>query len=403
MMFGISFDTHILSSLSIFSSSSSSSSGYNSFFMEVLPSSSVHFIRSSQASVSPSESFACDRNGHRFKLPNFISPVTTSPNVIIPPKKKDKVVFVLGTTGAGKSKLAIDLAAHFGGEVVNSDKMQVYSGLDIITNKVTVEECAGIPHHLIGGVHPDDDYTKDDFCREATRAVESIIANGRLPIVAGGSNSYIEELVEGDLGKFRSMFDCCFVWIDVQLPVLHAYVDERVDKMVEMGLVDEARGIFEPEADYSRGIRRSIGVPELDQFFRAERSGGVEQETKARMVRDAIGKIKENTRKLTCRQLEKIRRLSTLAGWSVPRIDATEAFEKRGDGVGAEQAWRRAAREPSIKIVERFLMGDLDDDLSILKKMIDFAAADHAKETSEAIGAAEHKAAPAMVGATRWH
>lgn len=290
------------------------------------------------------------------------------------------MVFVLGTTGAGKSKLAIDLAAHFAGEVVNSDKMQVYTGLNVITNKVTDEECAGIPHHLIGGVDPDADYTVEDFCREATRAVESILSRGRLPIIAGGSNSYIEELVDGDLGKFRTLFDCFFLWIDVQLPVLHQYVNCRVDKMVEMGLVEEARGVFEQEADYSKGIRRSIGVPEMDQFFRAEGSADVDEETRAVMLKEAIEKIKENTRDLTCRQLEKIRRFSTLQGWELHRIDATKAFEERGNGE-AEQVWISLVRKPSIEIVGKFLVRD-SGSLSILEKMVD-----NAKARPEAIAA----------------
>lgn len=54
--------------------------------------------------------------------------------------KKVQVVFVMLTTGTGKSKLAIDLALHFFGEVINSDKMQVYKGLDVLTSKVTPEE-----------------------------------------------------------------------------------------------------------------------------------------------------------------------------------------------------------------------------------------------------------------------
>jgi adenylate isopentenyltransferase (cytokinin synthase) len=112
-------------------------------------------------------------------------------------RNTNKVVVVMGATGTRKSKLAINLARRLGGEVVNSDKMQVYDGLDVVTNKVTKEECMGVPHHLINGVHPDADFTASDFCAHATRAVDLITERGLLPIIAGGSNSYIEELVDG--------------------------------------------------------------------------------------------------------------------------------------------------------------------------------------------------------------
>ncbi|CAL9748611.1 unnamed protein product [Musa acuminata subsp. burmannicoides] len=265
---------------------------------------------------------------------------------------KDKVVFILGTTGSGKSKLAIALAKSFRGEVVNSDKMQVYDGLGVITNKVTEEESGGVPHHLLGVVHPEADFTASDFRREATRAVESIIGRGGLPIVAGGSNSYIEELVEGAGGEFRSRYDCCFLWVDVELPVLHEFVSSRVDKMVEQGLVKEARAAFRPDGDYSRGIWRSIGVSEMDGYFRSEDSAGNGQ-VKARMLEAAVDAIKANTCRLACCQLQKIRRFCAM-GWDVHRIDATEFFQRRGRG-SEEELWEEVVGEPGAAITRSFL------------------------------------------------
>ncbi|KAE8694855.1 Adenylate isopentenyltransferase 3 [Hibiscus syriacus] len=205
-------------------------------------------------------------------------------------RRKDKVVFVMGATGTGKSRLAIDLATRFPAEIVNSDKMQVYKGLDILTNKVTEDECRGVPHHLLGIVDPNTDFTSMDFQHHASLAVESMHAEGRLPIVAGGSNSYIETLVNND-PEFQLRCECCFLWVDVSLPVLHSFVSERVDKMVETGLVDEAAQMFDPMADYSRGIRRAIGVPELDQYFRG--GSTVDAEARARMLDTAISKSRK--------------------------------------------------------------------------------------------------------------
>ncbi|KAJ3703860.1 hypothetical protein LUZ61_007565 [Rhynchospora tenuis] len=266
----------------------------------------------------------------------------------------NKVVVVMGATGTGKSKLAIDLARRFGGEVINSDKIQVYDGLDVVTNKVTKEECMGVPHHLINGVHPDADFTASDFRVRATQAVNSISDRGLLPIIAGGSNSYIEELIDGANGQFRSRYECCFLWVDVQLAVLHDFVSERVDRMVERGLVDEVREFFHPDCDYSKGLRRAIGVPELDAYLRSE--GILEEAERTRLLATAIDDIKANTCKLTCCQLGKIRRLATLPGWTVHRIDATEVFRKRGEA--AEEAWDSVVAGPGLRTVRRFLLGE---------------------------------------------
>ncbi|XP_062188188.1 adenylate isopentenyltransferase 5, chloroplastic-like [Phragmites australis] len=268
---------------------------------------------------------------------------------------KHKAVVVMGATGTGKSRLAVDLALRFGGEVINSDKIQVYAGLDVATNKVTAEECAGVPHHLLGVAHPNDDFTAADFRREAFRAAGAITARGRLPIIAGGSNSYIEELVDGDRRSFRERYDCCFLWVDVQLPVLHGYVSRRVDEMYTRGLVDEVVAAVDPHrTDYSRGIWRAIGVPELDAYLRWLRSSGDDEDERARLQAVAIEDIKSNTSRLSCRQRAKIQRLAKL--WQVRRVDATEAFRRRGDA--ADEAWQRLVAAPCIDAVRSFLHND---------------------------------------------
>lgn len=67
---------------------------------------------------------------------------------------KGPLVAVIGTTGAGKSRVAIDLALACNGEIINADAMQIYRGLDVITNKVTEEEMRGVKHHLMSFKEP---------------------------------------------------------------------------------------------------------------------------------------------------------------------------------------------------------------------------------------------------------
>ncbi|RCV40310.1 hypothetical protein SETIT_9G042300v2 [Setaria italica] len=268
---------------------------------------------------------------------------------------KHKAVVVLGATGTGKSRLAIDLALRFGGEVINSDKMQLYKGLDVATNKVSPGECAGVPHHLLGVAHPDAEFTAADFRREAARAAAGVAARGRVPVIAGGSNSYVEELVEGDRRAFRERFECCFLWVDAQLPVLHDFVARRVDEMCRRGLVEEVAAAFDPRrTDYSRGIWRAIGVPELDAYLRSHGLDGVGDDERARMLAAAVDEIKANTSRLAFRQRGKIQRLARM--WRVRRVDATEVFLKRGHA--ADEAWQRLVAAPCIDAVRSFLLED---------------------------------------------
>ena len=107
------------------------------------------------------------------------------------------LVIVLGPTAVGKSRIAVDLALRFGGEVISGDSIQVYRGFDIGTDKPGPETRRGVPHHLIDIVGPEVQFTAADFVREALAAARAIAGRGRLPIVAGGTGLYIKALCDG--------------------------------------------------------------------------------------------------------------------------------------------------------------------------------------------------------------
>ncbi|KAG3282849.1 tRNA isopentenyltransferase 1, transcript variant X2 [Ictidomys tridecemlineatus] len=106
------------------------------------------------------------------------------------------LVVILGATGTGKSTLALQLGQQLGGEIVSADSMQVYEGLDIITNKVSAQEQRICQHHMISFVDPlVTNYTVVDFRNKATALIEDIFARDKIPIVVGGTNYYIESLL----------------------------------------------------------------------------------------------------------------------------------------------------------------------------------------------------------------
>ena len=140
--------------------------------------------------------------------------------------------------------------------------------------------------------------------------------------------------------------------MDVSLPVLHSSLQSRVDRMIEAGQVDEVREFFDPFADYTRGIRRAIGVPEFDEFLRAE-AAGADEGTKKRLLESAIARIKVNNCTLASRQLQKIQRLYSMCKRSVHRLDPTEVFLNRGSE--SEAYWEEHVLAKSLRIVHKFL------------------------------------------------
>ena len=110
-------------------------------------------------------------------------------------KKAPKIIVVLGPTATGKSDLAVTIAKKFNGEIISADSRQVYTGLDIGTGKVTRREMQGVPHHLLDVVSPKKQYTPAQWKNAAERVAQDIIAQGKLPIICGGTGQYIDALV----------------------------------------------------------------------------------------------------------------------------------------------------------------------------------------------------------------
>ena len=108
-----------------------------------------------------------------------------------------RLVVIVGPTGAGKTRLALELAASVGGEVISADSQQVYVGMDIGTGKVSAGERARVRHHLVDVVRPDQEMTAARFVELADRAIAEAAARGAPVIVCGGTGLYVRALLLG--------------------------------------------------------------------------------------------------------------------------------------------------------------------------------------------------------------
>ncbi|KAG2315906.1 hypothetical protein Bca52824_019028 [Brassica carinata] len=198
--------------------------------------------------------------------------------------RKDKMVVIMGATGTGKSRLSVDLATRFSAEIINSDKKQFYSALEITTNQITsIPERCGIPHHLLGE-HPVDDseLTASEFRSVASRSISEIAS-------PGGSSSFVHALLvehfDPETNPFSSKpsisselrYDCCFLWVDVSVSKLRSTVQT--------------------------GIHKAIGVPEFDRrcinfgVYPPEKNDNICEWDQARTsaYEEAVQEIKDNT------------------------------------------------------------------------------------------------------------
>jgi len=107
------------------------------------------------------------------------------------------IIALIGPTAIGKTALSIELAKKFNLEIISVDSMQVYRHMDIGTAKITKEEMAGIPHHLIDVVDPDQNFDAVTFEQQALSAINEIKARGNRVLLTGGTGLYLKSLLEG--------------------------------------------------------------------------------------------------------------------------------------------------------------------------------------------------------------
>nr|GEY03681.1 tRNA dimethylallyltransferase 2 isoform X1 [Tanacetum cinerariifolium] len=186
-------------------------------------------------------------------------------------------------------------------------------------------------------------------------------------------------VAEQNWGSSDNMrYNCCFICVDASLPVIDKYVDQRVDQMVNSGLLQEVYDIFNPDANYTRGLRQAIGIREFEDFLKAYLSKGQsgtkdgnssieklkqnmniilstsDETILKQLLQDAIDKVKLNTRRLVRRQKRRLIRLQTLFEWDIHYVDATECLSCL-----SEVSWTANVVEPSVQIINSYFDKDV--------------------------------------------
>lgn len=258
----------------------------------------------------------------------------------------NKVIVILGPTGVGKTKMSIELAKRLNGEVINADSMQFYKGLNIGTAKITEEEKEGIPHHLFDIKEVYEDYSIYNYQIDGRKVIDDILKRGKTPIVVGGTGLYIkallydynlnyekenntyddlttEELYNKLLELDKSvvidknnrrrlirainyykengesisnnktnklLYNVDFIGLTTDRDKLYNIINNRVDKMINDGLLEEVKYFYDKKI-YTKPLINGIGYKELYKYFDGEIS-----------LEEAVNKIKQNSRRYAKRQ-----------------------------------------------------------------------------------------------------
>lgn len=233
------------------------------------------------------------------------------------------VIVITGPTAVGKTKLSIELAKKLNGEIINADSTQVYKTLDIATAKVTIKEMENIPHHLIDIKDIREDYTIYDYQYDCRNKIEEILKKGKTPILVGGTGLYIKSALydyqfetETKVGNYQNLtgeqiyqellkvdpntdihpnnrkrieralnyylnhqipfsqkektekllYPTIFIGLTTDREILYNRINQRVEKMIELGLLEEAKNIYNSNIR-TKAIMTPIGYKELFPYF----------------------------------------------------------------------------------------------------------------------------------------
>lgn len=223
--------------------------------------------------------------------------------------KASPLLVIVGETASGKSALALSAAEALHGEIICADARTIYEGMDIGTAKATTLERAGVPHHLIDAVRPDQYFSAAQFKQLADEVIEDVAARGKLPILVGGTGLYVDAVVYDF--EFRPAAD----------PVER----ERLNNMSVEELQNEVleKGLPMPEnRQNKRHLTRVIetnGMPAQRHPLRENTlivGLSLPREVLEERVRRRIDTM------LVLGFAEEVRRLSEQYGWDAPGLNA---------------------------------------------------------------------------------
>lgn len=168
-----------------------------------------------------------------------------------------KILSIVGPTASGKTRLAVELARHFNGEVVSCDSMQIYRTMNIGTAKPSLKEMAGVAHHMLDVADPEENYSAARYVEQASACVDDILSRGKLPVLAGGTGLYRDALLAGRTfasfsGQYRDELQQRAA--RGELPILYEEL-QRIDpaRAEKLHAADEKRIIRALEVWYETG------------------------------------------------------------------------------------------------------------------------------------------------------
>lgn len=295
--------------------------------------------------------------------------------------RMNKLIVIIGPTGVGKTRWAIQLAWKLNGEIVNADSRQIYRFMDIGTAKSTKEEQSLVTHHLIDIISPDEEFSLASYQQLAYQAIDDIQKRDKIPFLVGGTGQYVWAVLEGWVipkippdtefrrnleqkardnvdelyralqqidpaaaekidprnirriiralevsrqkpfsrayGKVSPPFESSIIGLTIERKELYRRVDERVDEMIKHGFADEVKKLTEMGYSLTLPSMSGIGYREIGQYLQGKMT-----------FEEAVYKIKTGTHRFIRHQYAWFRLKDERIRWFDPSNIDEEEIER---------------------------------------------------------------------------
>ncbi len=287
----------------------------------------------------------------------------------------NKVIIITGPTGIGKTKLSIEVAKKYHTEIINGDAYQVYKDMDILTSKITENEKQKIPHHLFDIKEPTEEYSVAEYQQNVRNLILDFENRNLIPLIVGGSGLYLDSVIyDYDFSKMgrnldtetkyqnltneevhkileglnkeaaskihmnnrkrvlraielandnalvttfnnRLLYDPLIIFLNEDREKLYMALNNRVDKMLEDGLIDEVKKLS--SMSLSKTAQKAIGYKEFIPYINDEKT-----------LNECIEEVKKNTRHYAKRQITWFKNKQNIIVLEINRENFQETIDK---------------------------------------------------------------------------
>ncbi len=230
---------------------------------------------------------------------------------------ENKIITVFGPTSSGKTRLSLQISKYIWGktkiesEFISTDSRQIYKELNVASSKVSEKLQKKFKHYFIDELNPDEQYNHDNFKEDATKIIKSIWKRNRLPIMVGGTGTFVMDIVGNyhlkNAEQPKTEYQSLMLIPHFERQPLYSKIETSVEKMYENGLYTEIKGLVNKYNGFPLQMKKTLGYKEFYEYCKRGHKDIADLDS--RDLGRIKWKIQSNTKDYARRQINWLKKL----------------------------------------------------------------------------------------------